>query len=244
MSKVNDLLTSRFKKASKKFSKMTDLAEKSSTGKLSSFSGVFRVTPLTENEEDHLRNILSEYSKDDFDVASDLQFLSAITSEVKAINNQAAILHGERIKKAKEILRNYYEGAFSAWLVATYGNRQTPYNFLQYYELYSSIPKMLQDKVDLMPRQAIYTLATRNCPAEQKEEIIKNYKGESKQELLSLIREQFPLTEKDKRTPNTSEAVINQLLQAEKNMGSSRFHPTKSQKKRISDIIRSIQGRL
>ncbi len=244
MSKVNDLLTSRFKKASSKLSKMTDLAERSSSGTLSSFSGVFRVTPLTENEEENLRNILSEYSKENQDLSSDLKFLSSITSEVKAINNQAAILHGERIKRAQDVLKKYRDGAFSAWLVSAYGNRQTPYNFLQYYDLYTSMPKMLQEKVDVMPRQAVYTLATRNCPVEKKEEIIKNYKGESKKELLSLIRERFPIPQKDKRAPNIAESLIKQLLQIETQISTPRFRPSSGQKKRITDVLESIQKKL
>lgn len=244
MVKVNDLLTSRFKKASQKLSKMTDLAEMSSSGKLSSFSGVFRITPLTENEEEHLRNILSEYSKKHLDISSDLKFLSAITSEVKAINNQAAILHGERIKRAQEILTKYLDGAFTAWLISTYGNRQTPYNFLQYYELYFSVPKILQDKVDSMPRQAIYTLATRNCPKEEKEEIIKNYRGESKKELLRMIREKFPLAQKDKRAPSISEQIIKDLLRIEKELFNPLYKPSKEQKLRIREVLKSIQHKL
>ena len=46
-------------------------------------------------------------------------------------------------KERKTILKNYRDGAFSAWLIATYGNRQTPYNFLQYYELYITLPEHL-----------------------------------------------------------------------------------------------------
>lgn len=242
MAKVNDLLATRFKKASEKLSKMTDLAEMSSSGKLSSFSGVFRITPLTENEEEYLRNILSEFSKEHLDISSDLKDLSAITSEVKAINNQAAILHGERIKRAQEVLKKYRDGAFSAWLIHTYGNRQTPYNFLQYYELYMSIPKILQDKVDLMPRQAVYTLATRDCPKEDKESIIKNYKGESKRELLALIRERFPLLAKDKRAPNTAEHVLNKLHEIEREIQSTRFRPSKSQKDRIIEALNALRA--
>ena len=44
MSKVNDLLFNRLRQ---KFSKMTELAEISSKGNLSSFAGVFKVSPLT-----------------------------------------------------------------------------------------------------------------------------------------------------------------------------------------------------
>ncbi len=244
MAKVNELLTNRFKKASKKITKMTDLAEMSSGGNLSSFSGVFRITPLTEHEEERLRTLLTDYAEEGNDIGGDLQILSGLTSEVKAITNQAAILHGERIKRAQTVLKSYRDGAFSSWLVNAYGNRQTPYNFLQYYELYMSIPKLLQDKIDQMPRQAIYTLATRDCPKEEKEEIIEKYQGESKKELLALIREKFPLKPKDKRAPNTSEQIIRNLLYIEQQMQNQRFRPSGKQKKRILEVLESIHKAL
>jgi len=239
--KVNELLTSRFKKASDKLSKMTNLAQMSSSGKLSGFSGVFRVTALSENEEETLRNLLSEYSTEKQDVAKDLQHLCLITSEVKAINNQAAILHGERIKKAQEILKQYRDGALSSWMMQIYGNRQTPYNFLQYYEFYMSISQTLQQKVEEMPRQAIYTLATRNCAQEKKEEIIQNYKGETKQELLALIREKFPLPPKDKRLSDGAQQVLKQLQLVKKELASKNFKPTSYQKKQILEVLELIQ---
>lgn len=244
MSKVRELLTSRFKKNPEKFSKMTSLAELSTSGNLSSFAGVFRVTPLSENEEELLRNLLTEYDREGTDFTDDLKFLAAITSEVKAINNQAAILHGERIKKAQEILKKYRDGAFSSWLMNTYGNRQTPYNFLQYFELYTSLSKMLQDNMDRMPRQAVYTLATRDCPQDQKEEIIKNYKGETKKELLSLIRERFPLEDLDRRTPNLAEQLYKQLKTLEKGFSNRRFKPDEEQKSRIREVLKSIQEKV
>jgi hypothetical protein len=244
MVKVNELLSSRFKKASQKLSKMTHLAEMSSNGNLSSFSGVFRITALSENEEEYLRNILSEYSVEHLDIASDLKFLSAITSEVKAINNQAAILHGERIKKAQELLKKYRDGAFSSWLIHAYGNRQTPYNFLQYYELYMSVPKLLQETIELMPRQVIYTLATRSCAIEEKEEIIKNYRGETKQELLTLIRKRFPLALKDKRAPNIAEQILAKLHHIDQELSSPRFRPSSRQTKQILEVLQSIHDKL
>lgn len=240
MVKVNELLTSRFKKASEKLSKITDLAELSSTGKLSSFSGVFRVAALSELEQEELRHLLSTFSIEGLDINSDLKYLSTITSEVKAINNQAAILHGERIKRAQEILRKYRDGAFTAWLMNTYGNRQTPYNFLQYYELYVSIPKILQEKIDEMPRQAVYTLASRNVSQEQKEEIIKEYKGETKQALLALIREKFPLAEGDGRAQDIAEYVYLHLRRLRKEIKRDTFKPSDEQKNQIWGIIQSI----
>lgn len=244
MVKVNDLLSLRFRKGSDKLSKMNNLAELSTSGNLSSFAGVFRVTPLTEPEESLLRSLLEGYSVESLDISEDLKHLSALTSEVKAINNQAAILHGERIKRAQEILKKYRDGAFSSWLMDTYGNRQTPYNFLQYYELYSSLSKALQDKVDGMPRQAVYTLATRNCTQENKEELIRNYNGETKKQLLHLIRERFPLEDQDKRTSSLSEQMIAELHRLEKLISSTRFKPSPDQRKRMIEVLQSIQSKL
>ncbi len=119
MVKVNSLLAQRLKMATEKFSKMTNLVERSSSGNLSSFSGVFRVAPLNEKEKEALLSLSTQYKNEEQEIDEDLFQLSALTAEVKAINNQAVILHGERIKKAQEILKNYRDGAFSAWLIAS-----------------------------------------------------------------------------------------------------------------------------
>lgn len=237
MTKVNDLLAGRFKKGAKQPSKMTDLAELSTSGKLSSFAGVFRVAKLSASEEKQLKTILDNHAREDSDTSEDLKFLSAITSEVKAINNQGAILHGQRIKQVQEVLKTYRDGAFSAWLKAAYGNRQTPYNFLQYYEFYSQMPRELQQKVDMMPRQAIYSLATRACDAREKTKIVESYKGESKQELLALIRERFPLAEKDKRAPNRYRGVLSSITQLKSQIAHPSFRPSPRQRKELKAAL-------
>lgn len=209
MSKNNDHLFSRLRK---KFSKTTELARAASQGELSSFSGIFRVTPLGEQEQSTLEQLLRSYATVSMDgVTEDLVALSLVTSEIKAISNQAAMLHGERIKKAQTILKRYREGAFSAWLVSTYGNRQTPYNFLHYYEFYLSLPPHLTPKLDAMPRQAVYTLASREASLEKKHEILENYQGETKQEMLTLIRREFPLENGDGRQEQRVQQAIHQL---------------------------------
>jgi hypothetical protein len=204
MSKINDFLNLRFKsRETTPQAKMTALVERASNGELSSFSGVFRVTAMSEKEKLSLEEILKNYRHSDtYEVSSDLTALVAITSEVKAITNQAVILHGERIKKAQEILKKYRDGAFTLWLYNTYGNRQTPYNFLQYYEFYAVMPPALHSKIDQMPRQAVYTLASRSGPLERKQEIVNSYTGQPKQELLKVIRREFPLDDEDKRMPH------------------------------------------
>ena len=194
MSKVNTILTKRLERSSTP-PKAVALAERSASGNLSGFSGIFNIEDLTSQEKENIENLLKTFAvSEDQDFHKDLSSLIIITSEVKAINNQAAILHGERIKKAQLILKEYQDGAFTTWLIATYGNRQTPYNFLQYYEFYTTLPQDLKLVMDKMPRQAIYTLASRSGDAESKREIIKNYIGQPKQELLSIIRKLFPST--------------------------------------------------
>lgn len=73
---------------------------------------------------------------------------------------------------------------------------------------FENSPRALRDKLESMPRQAIYTLASREGALEKKWEIIENYRGEKKQALLALIRELFPLHEKDRRSQNHFEATL------------------------------------
>ena len=238
MAKFNALLNLRLKQKDQAKNKMTALAERSTSGNLSSFSGVFRVSSLSDNEKETLTSILRKYQEnEDQSIEKDLDQLAAITSEVKAITNQAVILHGERIKKAQMILKGYQEGAFTAWLITTYGNRQTPYNFLQYYEFYSAMPNKLQSKIDTMPRQAIYTLASREGESEKKQEIIESYEGQPKQELLSIIRKVFPLELTDKRRANIANQTITSLLSIKKSIDDRFFLPTEKQKNKIIDLL-------
>lgn len=224
MSKVNDLLFSRLKQ---KFSKMSELAEVTSKGQLTSFSGVFKVHPLSELEQTSLEELLKSYQGETkVSIERDLHILSSLTSEIKAISNQAAILHGERIQKAQAIFKNYRDGAFSAWLLSTYGNRQTPYNFLQYYEFYLSLPTQLIPKLDEMPRQAIYTLASRDAPLEQKKKFLENYKDQTKDELLELIRQTFPLEETDKRREDLTHQALQLIHKLQHILSLKRFKPT------------------
>ena len=241
MSKFNDLLNLRFRQKETQGSKMTALVEKASNGDLSSFSGVFRVTALNIAETAVLETILKNFRRSEsFNVDGDLRALTTITSEVKAISNQAVILHGERIKRAQEILKNYLEGAFTAWLYATYGNRQTPYNFLQYYEFYTQMPQALHPKIDQMPRQVIYSLASRHGDLAKKEGIVRSYLGQTKQELLNLIRIEFPLDETDKRLPNLAAHAITFLKRACELLKKQICVPSHAEKKVLQELARQL----
>lgn len=242
MSKLTDILQERFLKK-KENPKMSDLAKQSTEGELTAFSGMFQLSKLGAQEVSQIEEILKTHAlSEELAVDHDLRDLLAITQEVRAITNQAVILHGERIKRAQNILKQYKEGAFTAWLIATYGNRQTPYNFLQYYEFYSRIPKHLQTKLEEMPRQAIYTLASRQGSQELKEEIIKTYQGETKQQLLHKIRLEFPLAETDRRREDIGEGAMKTLGKLAERFRTAQINP--EQKKALIEQLHHLEGLL
>ena len=245
MSKFNDLLNLRFKQRPTQPPKMAALVERSNNGELSSFSGVFRISALNELEKSAIASILKSYRCSDAqDIDPDLRALSELTSEVKAIANQAVILHGERIKRAQEILKKYRDGAFTAWLYAAYGNRQTPYNFLQYYEFYTMMPAALHPLIDQMPRQAVYSLASREGTPDRKEAIVKGYRGQPKQELLHLIRMEFPLAEDDKRLPNLASHALKFLKRARELLKDNLCVPSAEETRQMQALLRQLQGLL
>lgn len=241
MNRVNKFLSQRLKK-NEKSNKMSALATQSMQGNLTSFSGIFGFTDLSPSEKEILSQLLKKFSDKDKDYQEDLKSLITLTSEVKAINNQAIILHGERIKAAQEILKAYRDGAFTTWLINTYGNRQTPYNFLQYYEFYVKIPQALRPLLEVMPKQAVYTLASREGNIDEKQAIVQNYQGETKKELIEIIRETFPISEKDKRKQSIGIGMINSLERLRQNLKTNKNSLTAKQIETIKNLLSEIEN--
>lgn len=210
MANLNSVLSERLKNQSNR-SKMEEMAKKSASGQLTTFSGVFSLSELTEKEKEHLSEILHHYAPEKGEISRDLEELIAITSEVKAIHNQAALLHGERIKRVHKLLISYRDGAFTAWMMAAYGNRQTPYNLMQYFDFWQALPKNLRTKVEEIPRQAIYILASRDGLLEDKKRLVEAYEGESKKTFITRIREKFPLDDQDLRLKKTDSSLLGRL---------------------------------
>lgn len=240
MSNVNALLSQRLKKGEQS-SKMAEMAKQSAHGNLTTFAGMFSVSELTPTEKSFLEALLKAHAHDDSSFDADFLALVSLTAEVKAINNQAAILHGERIKKVHAILANYRDGAFSSWLMATYGNRQTPYNLMQYYAFYEAVPKPLRMQIEAMPRQAIYTLASREADLERKIEFVQSYKGQTKAELLAMIREAFPIDGRDQRSADMGEAAIHALEKICRALQRKGACVSKQQKLAIIRLARQLQ---
>lgn len=239
MGNLNALLSSRLK-VEEPSVKMARLAERSASGSLSTFQGVFKPSELTSFEKEQLEEILEEFKGERKDTETDLKELLAITSEVKAINHQSALLHGERIERAQKLLTKYEEGAFSSWLILTYGNRQTPYNLLQYYTFYKKIPEPFKPKLESMPRQAVYTLASRDGDFSLKLDFIKAFQNETKLELLKKIRELFPLDEEDKRKVSLSSKAEKLLLEVDKIFNAPQFRPGEKQKTGLKELLKHL----
>lgn len=213
-----------------------------------SFKGIFGEGKLTEEDNLQLQQILSDYFepgviKDD-QVNEDFQSLTRLTSEVKAINQQSVLLHGVRIKKAQELLANYKNGAFSQWLTLCYGNRQTPYSHLRYYELYNSMPTQEQDLIANIPKKAAYLLACRDdVSIDRKMDFIKKYKDQSQKDIISLIQELFPLKEGDKRKHKPlNQATLDTILELTKKLEKRKKYLLDEDFQKISQIINSLSS--
>jgi hypothetical protein len=209
--------------------------------KVNPLSKLLQLSKLNEAEKGELRDILKKYASKSSKVELDLDYLTNITSEIKTINNQAIILHGERIHRAQRILKSYKDGAFTAWLITTYGNRQTPYNFLQYFNFYRQLPQTLHPKFEKMPRQAIYALASREGALDKKMTLVKAFTGQSKLQLLKEIRTTFPLSDQDKRKQRTQEHIINSLTKAYEQLKEEKNFTDKN-KNKLKTVLKNLEA--
>ena len=212
---------------------------------MSPFRGMFGESKLTEDEEKAIKNILDTNmlpgDNKEADTMQDMQMLKQLTTEIKAISNQSVLLHGERIKKAQNVLRNYKDGAFTQWLISTYGNRQTPYCMLQYYEFYHSVPADKRPMIEKMPKKAAYTLASRTGELDVKLDIVEKYKGERQNDIIALIQETFPMPEKDKRKQPVNVALIDDLERIVTKLDKRRRQLGEADKMRIQKLLAVLQ---
>lgn len=206
---MDNVLEARFKGGQEK--KGQELGQRSAEGALSGIARVLNVEPLNEEMQEDMLHLLKCFATKENVPSTDLTRLCVIAAEIRAIDVQSIFLHGARIQQARQILKEYREGAFTKWLKKTYGNRQTPYNFLQYFEFYHAVSRETQKFIDTMPRQSIYMLASRPGVLEKKEKFIHGNHGETKQELSLRIQRAFPVAADDRRKKNLSIKFLKDL---------------------------------
>jgi hypothetical protein len=183
---------------------------------VNNFNSVFNTQPLDESESHHLQELLVNYylpgRVTEAQVEKDLDQLKILTAEIKAIRKQGIVLTGERIQKAKELLKPYRDGAFTRWIDSTFGSRRTAYNMLSYYQLYSELPNYtLKEGFKKLPYKVAYLLASKVADLDEKVKIIEDYCDSSTDELLMLLHDRFPTDPVDGRKKEANKVLINTI---------------------------------
>jgi len=229
MSKINDRA---IKFLSKKTSKNKAFQEKFEVQKLLTSENI------TLKESESLKIFLSKYSMGKVDIDKielDNIQLTKISEEIRSIQKQEVLLHGERISKAQNVLKNYKKGAFSYWLEMTYGNRRTPYNFFYYYSLYRLLHSNEKKLLQQMPPKIVYIIGGRRLEDKEKINFVKMNYNKSLKDLEKIILKKYSNTQKKDPTLGYLKTSLNFLKKASK---------SKNLPKDSLDSLKEIQLRL
>lgn len=178
---------------------------------VNTFNSIFETKPLDEAEASKIVQLVEYGRSDDVEqeqAERDANNLKQITAEIKAIGKQGAILLGERVHRARELLKPYKDGTFTRWLESAFGTRKTGYNVLSYYELHQALPPTAREKFKSLQQRTAYILASRSGDIEVKAEIVANHHNKPHEELVTLIREKLPADADDKRAAKVSIARL------------------------------------
>lgn len=212
-----------------------------------SFNSVFNVQPLEPNESHEIERLLFnnlQSGRTKEAVEKDVEQLKLITSEIKAIGRQGTILMGERVHRARELLKSYVDGTFTKWLDAAFGTRRTGYNMLAYYELYTALPHDdLRERLKKLPQKTAYILASRDGNLDTKAEIISEYHDRTHDELVVLIQEKLPVVSGDKRAgavKNSNSRLIAAMREALEKLFVNKHSLTDGDRKGLLEISQQI----
>lgn len=180
----------------------------------------FPIQPLDvdANEANDIEELLLEndcyaYGRHSERIKEDTEQLKLITSEIKSIGQQGIALMGERVHRARELLKAYKDGTFTKWLESTFGTRKTGYNLLSYHKLYTSLPPESRERLISLPPSTAYILASRRGDIEVKADIINEHHDKHKKhgELVTIIQEKLPIPSKDKRRVQGNKKLLAEI---------------------------------
>lgn len=212
---------------------------------VNNFNTVFQTKPLDLKEASEIERLLIDNFQPDkiteAQAVRDAEQLKLITVEIKAIGKQGTVLMGERVHRAKELLKPYKDGTFTKWLESTFGTRKTGYNMLAYYELYTALPhEELRERLKKLPQRTAYILASRNGAIDTKAEIISEYHDKTHDEMVLLIKEKLPIASGDKRAAkNTNNRLIATMKDAFQQLRKNESALTDENRK---DLLRLAEG--
>lgn len=199
---------------------------------------------LTEQERVSIKNILIDnYSSETMqkkEIDLHHEELANISRQIKSISAQSVLLHGERIKKAQDILANYRDGGFTKWLMLIYGNRQTPYSMLRYYEFYHNAPQESRAMIESAPKKCVYLLASREGDDQKKLDLVQNHGDKPQAKFLKEIQEAFPTSETDKRKPMMSSTILAMSKLCDK-LESGSKHISEDDRADIEELIQRLK---
>jgi hypothetical protein len=207
---------------------------------------IFKIKDLKPKEIQDIEILLKENSTkiNNFEFQNDFRNISRITTEIRGVNRMHSIFLGGKIIEARNILEKYGDKTFSKWLELTFGNRRTPYDYIYQYEFFSALSEQYQEIALQMPRSILSIVCKKKLPFEEKLELVANYRGEKKHELVKLIKDKFSNKEMATSIPKESSNKEKQSLLKSLEIdaiklgvyaSSSPF--TDSQKKKVQEII-------
>ena len=168
------------------------------------FNSIFDTQTLDEKSTQAIEQLMHSFITPETEdvelLRKDMFQLKNITVEVKAIEKQGVLLIGERLFRAREILRKWSKGgeSFKDWLNIVFKHRSSAYNILAYYDLYKTLPSPeLQKKLKEMPHKAAYVLASRKGEIQEKAEIVEKYFELRSDEIIAIVQDKFPSSKKE-----------------------------------------------
>ncbi len=217
---------------------------------VNSFNSIFETKPLDESESNRIECLLLDGcmlgSTSEEQVKRDVSKLKLITSEIRAIGRQGIVLMGERVYKAKEILKLYKDGTFTRWLESTFGTRKTAYNVLSYFELHRDLPKPeLKERFKKIPLRAAYVLASREGSLNAKADIIREYYKLGHNELVTIIQKKLPVVVQDKRAKKSfAERLIIQMRNIARQLENRKHLLTVNNREALAEIQEKLKSLL
>jgi len=148
------------------------------------------------------------------------------------------VLMGERIHRAREVLKPYKNGTFTRWLSSTFGTRKTGYNTLSYFELYRDLPQeRLKEQFKKIPLKAAYILASREGNIDAKANIIREYHSYDYNDLVALIQEKLPIPHSNKQAKKSlTSMLIDQMQKTAQNLGNIRKDLTEEDREALQKV--------
>ncbi len=141
-----------------------------------------------------------------------------------------------------DLIRSKREGAFTKWLMNAYGNRQTPYSMLRYYEFYQSSPQEFRPIIESAPKKCVYLLASRDGDHIKKLDLIKKHGKSPQADLLILIQKAFPIRESDRRKPLNASTIESMSRLCKKLESRSRYISEEEDRTEIRKLVDRLQN--